>query len=115
MAFTSRRLRIAALVIGVVIVLAGIGVMVSLRQLEPRLRDWVTSTLSRSLESDVQLGEVHLSWFPLHLTGRDLTIRHHGRTDIPPLLVISSFKINLYAGELWGSTVHHVEVDGMEI
>lgn len=115
MAFTSRRVRIAAFVVGVVIVLTGIGVMVSLRQLEPRLRDWVTSTLSRSLESDVQLGEVRLSWYPLQLTGRDLTIRHHGRTDIPPLLVISSFKVNLYAGELWGSTVHHVEVDGMEI
>ena len=88
MGLTSRRARTAALVIGVVLVLAGIGVAVSLRQLEPRLREWVTSTLSRSLESDVQLGEVHLSWFPMRLTGRDLTIRHHARTDVPPLLVI---------------------------
>jgi hypothetical protein len=115
MELTSRRIRIAALITGAVVVLIGIGVLVSLRQLEPRLRDWVTSTLSRSLESDVQLGEIHLSWFPLRLTGRDLTIRHHGRTDIPPLLVVSSFTVNMQAGELWGSTVHHVEVDGMEI
>jgi hypothetical protein len=115
MELTRRRIRIAALIAGVVVVLIGIGVLVSLRQLEPRLRDWVTSTLSRSLESDVQLGEIHLSWFPLRLTGRDLTIRHHGRTDIPPLLVVSSFTVNMLPGELWGSTVHHVEVDGMEI
>ena len=72
MGFTSRGVRIAALVIGVLLVLTGIDITVSLRQPEPRLRDWVTATLSRSLESDVQLGEVHLSWFPLRLTGRDL-------------------------------------------
>ena len=111
----SRRVRIAALILGVVVVVTGIGIMVSLRQLEPRLREWVTSTLSRSLESDVQLGAVHLSWFPMRLTGHDLTIRHHGRTDIPPLLVISSFTVNMQPGELWGSKVQHVTVDGMEI
>ncbi len=115
MAITSRRARTAVLAIGVVLVLAGIGVAVSLRQLEPRLREWVTSTLSRSLEADVQLGEVHLSWFPMRLTGRDLTIRHHARTDVPPLLVIASFTVTMSPGELWGSTVNHVKVDGMEI
>lgn len=115
MGLPSRRARTAALVIGVLLVLTGIGIAVSLRQLEPRLRDWVTSTLSRSLQSDVQLGEVDLSWFPMRLTGRNLTIRHHGRTDVPPLLVISSFSVNMHPGELWGSTVDHVKVDGMEI
>lgn len=115
MAFTGRRVRIAALILGIVVLVTGIGIWLSLRQLEPRLRDWVTSTLSRSLEADVELGEVHLTWFPLRLTGRDLTIRHHGRTDVPPLLVISSFTVNMKPGELWGSTVRHVEVDGMEI
>lgn len=115
MGFTSRRVRIAALILGAVVVLTGIGIMVSLRQLEPRLREWVTSTLSQSLESDVQLGEVHLSWLPMRLTGRDLIIRHHGRTDVPPLLVISSFTVHMDPGELWGSKVHHVIVDGMEI
>ena len=115
MGFTSRRVRIAALVLGVVVLLTGIGIAVSVRQLEPRMRDWVTSTLSRSLESDVELGEVNVSWFPLRITGRDLTIRHHGRTDVPPLLVISSFTVNVHTSELWGSTVDHVKVDGMEI
>ena len=102
MGLTSRRVRTAALVIGVVLVLGGIGIAVSLRQLEPRLREWVTSTLSRSLEADVQLGEVHLTWFPMRLTGRDLTIRHHARTDVPPLLVISSFTVNMQPGRVMG-------------
>ena len=115
MGLTSRRVRIAALILGIVVLLTGIGIAVSVRQLEPQMRDWLTGTLSRSLESDVQLGEVNLSWFPLRITGRDLTIRHHGRTDVPPLLVISSFTVNVYASELWGSTVDYVKVDGMEI
>ena len=115
MKLATSRVKLAALILGVLVLVTAIVVTLSLRQLEPRLRDWVTSTLSRSLESDVQLGEVHLSWFPLRLTGRDLTIRHHGRTDVPPLLVIASFSVNMHAGELWGSTVDHVKVDGMEI
>ena len=40
------------------------------RTLEPRLHEWVTDTLSESLESEVQLGAVHLNWFPLRLHAR---------------------------------------------
>lgn len=115
MTIQGRRLKLAALILGVVVLVAAGAVTISVRQLEPRLREWVTATLSRSLESDVQLGEVHLSWFPLLLKGDDLTIRHHGRTDVPPLLVINSFTVHLRYSELWGSKVHQVEVDGMEI
>ena len=98
-----------------VIVAAAILTVISLRQLEPRLREWVVSTLSKSLESEVQLGEVHLSWVPLKLHGKDLTVRHHGRTDIPPVFVISSFSVDLRPTDLWSSVVDRVAVDGLEI
>jgi hypothetical protein len=98
-----------------VIVAAAILTVISLKQLEPRLRDWVISTLSNSLESEVQLGEVHLSWTPLRLHGKDLTIRHHGRTDIPPVFVVQSFSVDLRPTDLWSSTVERVAVDGLEI
>lgn len=97
------------------IVAAAILIVISLKGLEPRLRDWVASTLSKSLESEVKLGEVHLSWVPLRLHGRDLSIRHHGRTDIPPVFVVSSFAIDLRPTDLWSSTLDHVSVDGLEI
>jgi hypothetical protein len=103
------------MILGGLAAVVGLGMVVALRQLEPRLHDWVTSTLSRSLESEIELGHVRLSWFPLQLTARDLTVRHHGRTDIPPLLVVSSFTVDLRPGDLWSSTVDHVKVDGMEI
>ena len=44
-----------------------------LQALEPRLHDWVTSNLSKSLDSEIELGEVHLIWIPLRLHAKNLT------------------------------------------
>ena len=96
-------------------IIAGIGTAYGLKTLEPRLHDWVTSNLSKSLESQVELGDVNLSWFPLRLHARNLTVRHHGRTDIPPLLVVSSFTVDLKPTDLWSSTVDRVSVEGLEV
>lgn len=98
-----------------VIVIAAAGIVYSARHLEPRLHAWVSDTLSRSLESDIELGSVHLSWMPLRLHARNLTVRHHGRTDVPPLLVVSSFIVDLRPTDLWSSTVDRVWVDGLEV
>jgi len=111
----SRRLRIAFGILFAVIAVAGVGVAIGFRQLEPRLHAWVTEALGQSLQSEIALGEVHLAWFPLRLTARDLTVRHRGRTDIPPLIVVSSFSVDLKPMDLWSSTVEHVTVDGMEV
>lgn len=108
----------ARIIIGVliaIIIIGAIGIVVSVRQLEPRLHTWVTSTLGRSLESEVTLGSVTLSWMPLQLHGTDLAIRHRGRTDIPPIFVVSSFGVDLRPTDLWSSTLDLVHVDGLEI
>lgn len=111
----TRRARIVLGTLIAVAIAAGIGTLISLRTLEPRLHRWITGTLSQSLESDVQLESVHLDWIPLRLRGEKLTVRHHRRTDIPPLLMVGSFHVDLRPTDLWGSTVEHVEVDGLEI
>ncbi len=108
----------ARVIIGIltgVIAVCTIAIVISLRTLEPRMRDWVTSNLSQSLESEVELGAVHLRWMPLQLHAHDLTVRHHGRTDIPPLLVVKSFIVDLKPTDLRSSTVDRVWVDGLEI
>lgn len=110
-----KRTRIVIGVLTGIIVVAGIAIAVSLRSLEPRLHKWMTDTLSRSLESEIQLGAVHLNWMPLRLDARDLTVRHHGRTDIAPLMVVTSFTVDLRPTDLWSSTVDRVTVDGLEI
>lgn len=96
-------------------VVAAVAVVISVRQFEPRLHGWVTEQLERSLEGEVELGEVSLDLMPLRLRARDLTVRHRGRTDVPPLLVVKSFSADLRPTELWGSTIEHVAVDGLEI
>jgi hypothetical protein len=111
-----KRARVILGVLIAVIVLAGVGIVISVRQLEPRLRDWVTSTLSESLQSEVELGAVKLDWIPLRLHAEDLTVRHRGRTDVPPLLIVKTFSVDLRPTDLWrSSTVEHVKVDGLEV
>ncbi len=111
----SKRKKIVLGTLVAVTAVAGTGLFVAARQIEPRLRDWVTSTLSESLESEVELGHVRLRWVPLRLQAENLTVRHHGRTDVPPLLVVKSFTVDLKPTELWSSTVDHVMVEGLEI
>src|SRR5688500_19815933 len=65
-----------------ILVLAGVVVAVTVTQAEPRLRDWIITTLSRSLRSEVELGAVHLTWMPLRMQGENLSVRHRGRTDV---------------------------------
>ena len=111
----SRRLKIASGIVGALIAISGVGIAITLRQLEPRLREWIKTSLSESLQSQIELGAVHLNFYPLTLTAHDLVVRHRGRTDIPPLIVVSSFTVTLEPMHLWSSTVEHVSVDGMEV
>lgn len=112
----SKRARVITAILIAVIIVAGVGIVVSVRQLEPRLHDWVTSTLSESLQSEVELGAVKMDWVPLRLHAENLTVRHRGRTDVPPLLIVKSFSVDLRPTDLWrSSTVEHVKVDGLEV
>ncbi len=111
----SKRARIVLGVLVATLIAGAIGIAISVRQLEPRLHDWVTSTLSESLESEVELGSVRLNWVPLTLHAENLTVRHHGRTDVPPLLIVKSFAADLKPTDLWSSTIEHVTVDGLEV
>ena len=111
----TKRARIILGVLVAVIVGSSIAIVIASRQLEPRLRDWVTSRLGESLDSEVELGAIRLNWIPLTLHAENLTVRHHGRTDVPPLLVVKSFTADLKATDLWSSTIDHVKVDGLEV
>jgi hypothetical protein len=111
----SKRARIITGALIALIIAGGIGIAINASQLEPRLREWVISELTSSLQSEIELGAVHLNWIPLRLDAKNLTVRHHGRRDIPPLLVVSSFTVDLKPTDLWSSTVDRVWVDGLEI
>ena len=88
---------------------------VASRQLEPRVHQAIVSRLSTSLESTVELGDTRLSFFPLRFRAESLTVRHHGRVDVPRCLVIQSLVAHLNLLNLWGQVIDRVAIEGMEL
>lgn len=90
----SRRTRIVLwITAGVLIGLSGAAVIIALR-FEPNARQYVISTLERRYRSQVELGNLKISLFPVvHVTGENLVMRWGGRRDIPPMIVIRRFTI----------------------
>jgi hypothetical protein len=111
----TKRARITVGILIGVIAVCVVGIFLSFKALEPRMHDWVTSNLSKSLDSDIELGEVHVRWVPLQLHAHNLTVRHRGRTDIPPLLVVDKFIVDLKPTDLRSSTIDRVWVDRLEV
>ena len=71
--------------------------------------------LSEDPRHEVELGDIRLSFFPLRFRAESLTVRHHGRVDVPPLLVIQSLVLHLNLLDLWGQVIDRVAIDGMEL
>jgi hypothetical protein len=58
-------------------------------------RDWVVRSLSERFATEVELASLHVTAFPeLRVQGRDLTIHHGGRADVP-FIHIDSFTFHL--------------------
>ncbi len=76
--------------------------------IEARIRKGVTHGLQERFHSDVGLADLQIKLLPrLRVTGHNLTLRYHGRTDIPPLIQIASFSLSSgYLGLL--SPVKHI-------
>ena len=80
------------------------------------LSERVTETLAERLDADVELDGLTLQAFPtLHAVGIGLTIRHKGRTDVPPLITIKSFTMHTSLMSAWRRHVEHVSLEGLEV
>ena len=80
------------------------------------LRHRIVRYLSDKLDSDVELGDLHLRAFPrLRVEGADLRIRKRGLTDYPPLISIKSFHVDASIMGLYRKHVEHVRLDGLDI
>jgi hypothetical protein len=81
-----------------------------------RFRRRIVRTLSETLDSDVELGDLHLRVFPsLHAEGSDLRVRRRGMGAYPPLISVRSFRVD---GSLIGLVRKHVDrvkLDGLDI
>jgi hypothetical protein len=80
------------------------------------LSERVTETLADRLDAEVELGGLTLHFYPtLYAEGNDLTIRHRGRIDVPPLVTIKSFTMRTSLISAWRRHVDHVRLEGLEI
>jgi hypothetical protein len=84
----------------------------------PQVRDRVVAALNERFESQVALESLDASILPRpRASGTGLTLRHRGRTDVPPLITIPSFEASAHVTGLFRTPVHlsTVPLDGLEI
>lgn len=118
----ARRRRLpkwALILAGVLVVLAVAGGILLSIYAEPYLRDRSEDMLSSRFHSDVQIRDFHIRIFPmLALSGGGIELRHHGRTDVPPLIAIEQFSAstnlwNIFFGKPWH--IEKVTLKGLTI
>ena len=91
--------------IGLVVLLiaSGVGAVYSRPWLHARALDMLRSRF----QGQVEIGDFHISFFPLpRITGSKIVVRHHGRTDVPPLIEISEFSATATLSGLFERPVH---------
>jgi uncharacterized protein involved in outer membrane biogenesis len=66
------------------------------RHMDNAIRLWVIRSLSDHFQSRVELATLRVTGFPnLGVSGEDLTIYFHDRTDVPPIIHIDKFSFDL--------------------
>jgi len=129
-----RKKWLAAIVVVFVVIAGAIVVAASVmaKRIEPTVRKQAIQYLGKRFDSEVELGrlQVHVPRaLPFRLIfgrgrgtlakveGTDLSLRHHGRHDIPPLLSLKHFSFEFDLGALLDTpkTVNRVTLDDLEI
>lgn len=87
-------------------------------RIEPILRKRAVAALSSRFDSDVDLRTLRVSLVGhIAVHGEGLVLRHHGRTDVPPLIQIHQFSATLNWAGLFGKPFHlqQVHLQGLAI
>jgi hypothetical protein len=87
-------------------------------RLTPYVRDQAVATFNERFQSEVQLDALQVSVFPRpEVTGGGLSLRHNGRTDVPPLIKINTYSSSAGLFGLFSSPIRlrTVELEGLEI
>lgn len=119
-----------------ILVITGGGLFVAtsilVKGIEQSIREQAIRYLRERFDSDVELAQlqVHIpATLPLRLLlygrrgtmvpveGSDLSLRHHGQIDLPPILALKHFSFEVDLGTLLDTakTVNRIMLDGLEI
>jgi hypothetical protein len=115
---TNRLWMIAAVCVFVLAIVGFAYLSHRARLLESVLKKQVEQELSARFQSQVELRRLQIHIFPrIGVSGEGLTMRHHGRTDIPPLIRIERFSFSSSLIGLLRPAKHIavVHVDNMQV
>ena len=109
--------KIAAIVAGFLLLAAGVGGYLAKTRLPGIVQERSKNILRERFHSEIEFGRFSVSLFPLSISGEKLVFRHHGRTDVPPLITISTFAVE---GSLIGflrtpAHVRAIRLKGLQI
>jgi AsmA-like C-terminal region len=92
-------------------VLVGITLAVIAARIEPIIRERAAAALASRFDSEVTIPSLRVSLIGhIYVRGQGLTLRHHGRTDVPPLIEIRQFSASLNWSGLFGKPFHVQQV-----
>jgi AsmA-like C-terminal region len=114
----SRVLHKALVITGIVLVMLAVAAAIGAHFVQPYLGSLAEDMLSSQFRSDVKIQEFHVALFPtLSLSGKGIVLRHHGRTDVPPLISIGEFSgsSNLWSIFVRPWHVQSVTLKGLKI
>jgi len=117
---TRKRARITKwlMIISVLLLLIAVALITLAHHINPVVRRRAVAMLSNRFDSDVELRELQVTFFPqLAIHGTGLILRHHGRTDVPPLIAIDRFSAEGKWSGLMGKPWHlsKVHLRGLSI
>jgi hypothetical protein len=92
----SRTWLLVLVLVLLILVIPGAILYQRTRNIEDWTRDWVVRSLSQRFDSRVELESIHVTAFPeMSVTGENLVIYYHNRTDVSPLIRIQQFTFHL--------------------
>ena len=83
-----------------------------------RLREYLVTALSERFHSDVQIRDITVYVYPrVYVVAHGISLRFHGRTDVPPLMTIETLTLSANLRALLAETKHvaAVHVEGLDI
>ncbi len=88
------------------------------RDIDDWTRDWVMRSLTERFNSRVELESIRVTAFPeMSVTGENLAIYYHNRSDVPPMIRIQQFTFHLGFMGIFEVPrhIHGLHIDNMTI
>ncbi len=100
---------------GVVVILIAAGFALN-GTLSHLARERAMSALRENFASNLDLKNLSISVFPsVHVSGDGLTLRYHGRTDLPPLITVRQFTADANLLSALAGHIRRVRLEGLEV